>query len=104
MDYTGAAKVAHEVQQALTGSNRVVVRARNEGRTWSLAIRRIQSMGLHGCFDVATQTVIVDPRHIQTLKHELCHWLLGHEVEVFDTQQLEAREKEVDGLMKRLFS
>lgn len=103
MDYKSSPELAQQVKRALMGSTQEVVRAREEGRTWSLAIRRIQSMGINGCFDVASQTIIVDPRSLQSIKHELCHWLLGHEVEVLDARRLEVREAEVDELMERLF-
>lgn len=69
--------------------------------SWSLAFRRIQGMGLKGCFDAASQTIIVDPRHVDTLIHEVCHWLLGHEVNTRQGQRVE--EQQVDKLIHQVF-
>lgn len=54
--------------------------ARATGNTWRLALRRTEKYGIRGLFDPATQTVVVDPRHPETLTHELAHWVLGHSV------------------------
>lgn len=67
---------------------------------WSLAFRRIEGMGFKGCFDAASQTVIVDPRHLDTLKHEVCHWILGHDI---DTYSVLDKEKEVEQLLQTIF-
>lgn len=103
MDFTGAASIATEVQQALATQVNVAQTAKKEGRSWSLALRRIQSMGLKGCFDSASQTVIVDPRHLQSLKHEVCHWLLDHGIDTHDRKNFLTREREVETLTEKLF-
>lgn len=64
--------------QFLNSNQREVRQALCSGRTWGLAIRRIKRLGLRGLFDPDTQTVIVDPRHPDTLLHELAHWVLNH--------------------------
>lgn len=69
---------------------------------WTLAFRRVQGMGFKGCFDAASQTIIVDPRHMETLLHEVCHWLLGHEIHV--GKSLATEEDQVENLLKTVFA
>lgn len=105
MDFTGAEAIAADVRRALASRHSMAVAARKANRTWALALRRIQSMGLKGCFDAASQTVIVDPRHLDSLKHEICHWLLEHGVDVPRTgEHIQAHEQQVHALMQELFS
>lgn len=104
MDFTGAAAVAAEVRDALAGQNQATTDARKIGRNWNLALRRIRSMGLNGCFDSATQTVIVDPRHMESMKHEVCHWLLDHGTEAHTEKRFSYREGEAENLEKELFT
>ena len=68
---------------------------------WSLAFRRVQGMGFKGCFDAASQTIIVDPRHMNTLLHEFCHWLLGHDIHV--GKSLTTEEDQVEHLLDMAF-
>lgn len=103
MDFKGAPAVAIEIKRALASRTTLAMAARKEGRTWNLALRRIRSMGLNGCFDAAGQTVIVDPRHVESMKHEVSHWLLGHGVGRSGAGEMEQKEKEVEALLKRLF-
>ena len=105
MDFTGAETVAAEVRKALASRQQMAVAARKEKRTWALALRRIQSMGLKGCFDAASQTVIVDPRHMDSMKHEICHWLLEHGVEgPRQASQTQVHEQQVHTLMQDFFA
>lgn len=103
MDFSGAAPIAIEVKHALATQTKVAMAARKQGRTWGLALRRIQSMGLNGCFDAASQTVIVDPRHLESMKHEVCHWLLNHGIETEDRKRFSDREIETEALTEKIF-
>lgn len=103
MDFAGAAAIAIEVKHALATQTQVAMAARKHGRTWGLALRRIQSMGLNGCFDAASQTVIVDPRHLESMKHEVCHWLLEHGIETEDRKRFSDREIETEALAEKIF-
>ena len=60
-----------------------------------MAIRRIKRLGARGLYDQASQTVIVDPRHPETLLHELAHWALEHDHMTAHTQA----EEEVEALL-----
>lgn len=103
VDFRGAADCAAKISKALSSKHKTAAQARMKGRTWSLALRRIRGVGLRGCFDAATQTVIVDPRHLDSLKHEICHWLLDHSIGRMDANRLQRSEQEVHRLMGRLF-
>lgn len=63
----------------LNGDHPALVEARESGRTWHLAVRRTKRLRIRGAFDAATQTIVVDPRHPETLRHELAHWVLRHD-------------------------
>lgn len=105
LDYEKVLEVVTQIGQVLNGDHKLVKKARKEKRTWRLAFRRIQGMGFCGCFDVATQTIIVDPRHIESMKHEFCHWLLGHKITIEkDSAKLRKAEEEVHVLEKELFN
>lgn len=103
MDFAAAIPAAERTLAALTSRNHTAAKVRRINLEWCFAIRRIRGMGLKGCFDPATQTVIVDPRHMDSLGHEVCHWMLGHDVGNLSKQDREMAEKEVHQLMKRLF-
>lgn len=90
------AEAASKAGKFLQSNHLEVQQALYSGRTWGLAVRRIKRLGLRGLFDPDTQTVIVDPRHPETLSHELAHWVLGHH---YRTDPLKA-EKEVHVLLK----
>lgn len=68
---------------------------------WQLSFRRIQGMGLNGCFDAASQTIIIDPRALHTLTHEFCHWLLGHGIHT--ARDIHIQEQQVDTLLQTVF-
>lgn len=89
------AEAFDETARWLTCGHPNIQAALESAPAWRLAIRRIRSVGLRGLFDPSTQTVIVDPRHPDTLKHELAHWALGHTAGVGARQA----EVEVDALL-----
>lgn len=95
--------VAEKLSVALKGRHPLVVSARKGERQWSLAVRRIQSMGLNGCFDAASQAIIVDPRHLDSACHELCHWLIGHDVAAPNVGDMRKIERQVHRLEDCLF-
>lgn len=103
LNFDVVAKIASHLQRAMLGNHPLVVQAIAEGRTWNLAIRRIQSLGLNGCYDAATHTVIVDPRHLNSMHHEVCHWLLGHGVTPKEPGLLKQQEQEVERIEQELF-
>lgn len=103
MDFEAAIPPAEQTLKALLSRNHTAARARRMKLEWEFAIRRIRGMGLKGCFDPATQSVIVDPRHMDTLRHEICHWLLGHEIGRQSKSARQKAEEEVHALMKKLF-
>lgn len=78
MGYGAWGEVVKKAHILLDSQHPAVRQAKGEARTWKLAIRRIKRLGARGLYDQATQTVIVDPRHPETLLHELAHWILGH--------------------------
>ena len=102
--FTVVLKVARSLRKVLRSDHPLVTQALSSGRTWGLAVRTIHSLGVKGCFDPATQTVIVDPRHLDTAIHELCHWLLGHEPQWASQESFQRAESEVDALLKDLKS
>ena len=79
MGYTAWVEAIDQAQRLLTCQHPAVRRALTSGRAWKLAIRRIKRLGARGLYDQASQTVIVDPRHPETLLHELAHWALEHD-------------------------
>lgn len=102
LDFQEATTIAQEISQVLNGKHPLIKEVRKEGHKWNLAFRRIQGMGFNGCFDVATQTIVVDPRHLESMKHEFCHWLLGHEVNARN-KKLSICENEVHTLENEIF-
>ena len=102
LKFTVVLKVARTLRGILHSNHPAVTQALDEGRTWCLAVRPIQMMGVKGCFDPATQTVIVDPRHLESAAHELCHWLLGHEPQWSSVESFHKAESEVESLLEQL--
>lgn len=89
------AKAMLDAQQLLNSDHPKVVESVNSGRTWSLAVRRVKKLGVRGLFVPNLQLVVVDPRHPETLLHELGHWLLDHSTE----KELWQGEQEVHDLI-----
>jgi hypothetical protein len=87
-----------EVKQLLAADDPNIRQAIDSGKTWRLAVRRIKRLGVQGLFDPDTQTVIVDPRHPETLLHEVAHWVLGHDSLI----GAERAEREADELLLAL--
>lgn len=99
MDFERLLPVLENIRRAL---KKPIICQRVKQKTgWNVAFRRIQGMGLKGCFDAASQTIVVDPRHPETLMHEMCHWMLGHGV--VSVGKGVAAEKQVDELMGEVF-
>lgn len=100
MKFSVLLRVARQIKADLSSGHPLVEKAMQERREWNLAVRRIQFSGLQGLFDPATQTLIVDPRHLCAIRHELCHWLLGHDVRVATPQgqdpELEVHQLETE--------
>jgi len=94
MGYAGWQNSIHKAARLLF-EHPIFQLARNKNRTWKLAIRRVKRLGIRGLYDHSTQTIIVDPRHPETLLHELGHWVLEHNQMTAHTQA----ENEVEELI-----
>lgn len=81
----------------LEGDHEALVAARGRGDSWRLALRRVRCVGLRGLFDPLSNLVVVDPRHPDTLVHELAHWVLGHKTGIGAVEA----ERQVDELLAK---
>ena len=89
------ANALHAAKRWLNCDHPILKQARSRGLRWNLAVRRIKRLRVRGVYDCNTQMVVVDPRHPETLIHELAHMVLGH---TNDTP-LQQAENEVDELL-----
>lgn len=103
LDYSVVRLLARDLERVSQSSSPVVKHALQQGRTWRLAIRRIQGLGFNGCFDAPSQTLIVDPRHLISVRHEFCHWVLNHGVKKESETSHEDPEAQVHRLEEELF-
>ena len=94
---------AKNLRRALRSKNAYVKTFLAQENEWHVAFRRLHKMGLNGCFDCVTNTIIVDPRSFETLKHEFCHMVLGHNLELSEKKATEAFEYEACRLESLLF-
>lgn len=82
-----------EAKHFLEADHPKIRNAVDSGKVWRLAIRRIKRLRVRGLFDPDTQTVIVDPRHPETLLHEVAHWVCGHNYQIDPMEaEIEASE------------
>ena len=102
-DYSRLLSVLRKVKKGLKSEHHLITQAVADGKKWKLAFRRIQGMGFNGVFDSVMQTVIVDPRHMESITHELCHWLLGHGDNLVERQNNQNKEMDVHILETKLF-